>query len=68
MRDQVAELRDAGVQHLLCQTGFGDMSHEQNLASMRRLGEEGHTGIPNLEGPRRRYRDPMSAAIRVNMA
>jgi hypothetical protein len=44
------------------------MSHEQNLASMRRLGEEGHTGIPNLEGPRRRYRDPMSAAIRVNMA
>jgi len=34
------ELRDAGVQHLLCQTGFGDMSHEQNLASMRRFGEE----------------------------
>jgi hypothetical protein len=24
----------------LCQTGFGDMSHEQNLASMRRLGEK----------------------------
>jgi alkanesulfonate monooxygenase SsuD/methylene tetrahydromethanopterin reductase-like flavin-dependent oxidoreductase (luciferase family) len=40
VRDQVAELRDAGVQHLLCQTGFGAMSHEQNLASMRRLGEE----------------------------
>jgi len=40
LRDQVAELRDAGVQHLLYQTGFGDMSHEQNLASMRRLGEE----------------------------
>ena len=40
VRDQVAELRDAGVRHLLCQTGFGDMSHEQNLASMRRLGEE----------------------------
>jgi alkanesulfonate monooxygenase SsuD/methylene tetrahydromethanopterin reductase-like flavin-dependent oxidoreductase (luciferase family) len=40
VRDQVAELRDAGVQHLLCQTGFGDMSHEQNLASMRRFGEE----------------------------
>ena len=31
VREQVAELRDAGVQHLLCQTGFGDMSHEQNL-------------------------------------
>jgi alkanesulfonate monooxygenase SsuD/methylene tetrahydromethanopterin reductase-like flavin-dependent oxidoreductase (luciferase family) len=40
VREQVAELRDAGVQHLLCQTGFGDMSHEQNLASMRRFGEE----------------------------
>jgi hypothetical protein len=40
VRDQVAELRDAGVQHLLCQTGFGDMSHDQNLTSMRRFGEE----------------------------
>lgn len=39
VREQVAELRDAGVRHLLCQTGFGDMSHEQNLASMRRFGE-----------------------------
>jgi alkanesulfonate monooxygenase SsuD/methylene tetrahydromethanopterin reductase-like flavin-dependent oxidoreductase (luciferase family) len=38
VRDQVAELRDAGVRHLLCQTGFGDMSHEQNLASMSRFG------------------------------
>jgi alkanesulfonate monooxygenase SsuD/methylene tetrahydromethanopterin reductase-like flavin-dependent oxidoreductase (luciferase family) len=40
VRGQVAELRDAGVRHLLCQTGFGDMSHEQNLASMRRFGEQ----------------------------
>jgi alkanesulfonate monooxygenase SsuD/methylene tetrahydromethanopterin reductase-like flavin-dependent oxidoreductase (luciferase family) len=40
VREQVAELRDVGVQHLLCQTGFGDMGHEQNLASMRRFGEE----------------------------
>jgi alkanesulfonate monooxygenase SsuD/methylene tetrahydromethanopterin reductase-like flavin-dependent oxidoreductase (luciferase family) len=40
VRDQVAELREFGVQHLLCQTGFGDMSHEQNLASMRRFGEQ----------------------------
>jgi len=39
VRDQVAELRDVGVQHLLCQTGFGDMSQEQNLTSMRRFGE-----------------------------
>lgn len=37
--DQVAELRDVGVQHLLCQTGFGAMNHEQNLDSMRRFGE-----------------------------
>ena len=40
VREQVAELRDVGVQHLLCQTGFGDMSHEQNMASMRRFGEQ----------------------------
>lgn len=40
VREQVAELRDAGVRHLLCQTGFGDMSHERNLESMRRFGEQ----------------------------
>jgi alkanesulfonate monooxygenase SsuD/methylene tetrahydromethanopterin reductase-like flavin-dependent oxidoreductase (luciferase family) len=40
VREQVAELRDAGVRHLLCQTGFGDMDHDQNLASMRRFGEQ----------------------------
>ncbi len=40
VREQVAELRDVGVKHLLCQTGFGDMSHERNLVSMRRFGEE----------------------------
>ncbi|MFP6747565.1 MAG: LLM class flavin-dependent oxidoreductase [Alphaproteobacteria bacterium] len=40
VRQQVAELRDVGVQHLLCQTGFGDMNQEQNLASMRRFGEQ----------------------------
>ncbi len=40
VREQVAELRDVGVRHLLCQTGFGDMSHEQNLHSMRRFGEQ----------------------------
>jgi alkanesulfonate monooxygenase SsuD/methylene tetrahydromethanopterin reductase-like flavin-dependent oxidoreductase (luciferase family) len=38
VREQVAALRDSGVRHLLCQTGFGDMSHEQNLLSMRRFG------------------------------
>jgi alkanesulfonate monooxygenase SsuD/methylene tetrahydromethanopterin reductase-like flavin-dependent oxidoreductase (luciferase family) len=40
VREQVAELRDVGVQHLLCQTGFGAMSHDQNIASMRRFGEQ----------------------------
>jgi alkanesulfonate monooxygenase SsuD/methylene tetrahydromethanopterin reductase-like flavin-dependent oxidoreductase (luciferase family) len=40
VREQVAELADVGVRHLLCQTGFGAMSHEQNLASMRRFGEQ----------------------------
>ena len=40
VREQVAELRDVGVRHLLCQTGFGAMSHEQNIASMRRFGEQ----------------------------
>ncbi len=40
VRDQVAELHDVGVRHLLCQTGFGAMSHEQNMASMRRFGEQ----------------------------
>jgi alkanesulfonate monooxygenase SsuD/methylene tetrahydromethanopterin reductase-like flavin-dependent oxidoreductase (luciferase family) len=40
VREQVAELRDAGVRHVLCQTGFGDMGHELMLASMRRFGEQ----------------------------
>lgn len=40
VREQVAELRDVGVRHLLCQTGFGAMDHDQTLASMRRFGEQ----------------------------
>lgn len=40
VREQIAELRDAGVRHLLCQTGFGDMDHARNIASIRRFGEE----------------------------
>lgn len=39
VREQVAELRDAGIRHLLCQTAWGAMSHDQNIASMRRFGE-----------------------------
>ncbi len=49
VREQVAELRDVGVRHLLCQTGFGDMSHEQNIASMRRFGEEVMPAFPDME-------------------
>ena len=37
VREQVAELKEAGVRHLLCQTGLGAMGHEHNLASMRRF-------------------------------
>jgi alkanesulfonate monooxygenase SsuD/methylene tetrahydromethanopterin reductase-like flavin-dependent oxidoreductase (luciferase family) len=40
VKDQVAEIRDAGVRHLLCQTGFGAMSQDQSIASMRRFGEQ----------------------------
>jgi alkanesulfonate monooxygenase SsuD/methylene tetrahydromethanopterin reductase-like flavin-dependent oxidoreductase (luciferase family) len=38
--DQVAELRDAGVGHLLCQMSFGYLEHERIQRSMRRFGEE----------------------------
>ncbi len=40
VRGEVEALRDVGVKHLLCQTGFGDMSHERNTASMTRFGQE----------------------------
>jgi alkanesulfonate monooxygenase SsuD/methylene tetrahydromethanopterin reductase-like flavin-dependent oxidoreductase (luciferase family) len=38
--DQVAALRQAGVQHLLCQMSFGYMAHDRIMASMRRFGEQ----------------------------
>ena len=37
--EQVAELRQAGVGHLLCQMSFGYLDHERIKASMRRFGE-----------------------------
>jgi len=40
VRAQVAELREAGIQHLLCQTGFGEMGHDATVASMRRFAEQ----------------------------
>ena len=38
--DQVAELREAGVEHLLCQLSFGYLPHEKIVASMRRFADE----------------------------
>jgi alkanesulfonate monooxygenase SsuD/methylene tetrahydromethanopterin reductase-like flavin-dependent oxidoreductase (luciferase family) len=40
VRDELAALGDAGVQHVLCQTSFGDMAHDQVMTGMRRLAEE----------------------------
>jgi len=37
--EQVAELREAGVHHLLCQMSFGYLEHERITRSMRRFAE-----------------------------
>jgi alkanesulfonate monooxygenase SsuD/methylene tetrahydromethanopterin reductase-like flavin-dependent oxidoreductase (luciferase family) len=37
---QIAELRDAGACHILCQMSFGYLGHERIKASMRRFGEQ----------------------------
>lgn len=37
--EQVAELRAAGVEHLLCQMSFGYLGHERIVSSMRRFGQ-----------------------------
>ena len=37
--EQVAELRQVGVGHLLCQMSFGYLAHESIKSSMRRFGE-----------------------------
>jgi alkanesulfonate monooxygenase SsuD/methylene tetrahydromethanopterin reductase-like flavin-dependent oxidoreductase (luciferase family) len=37
--DQVAELRDAGVHHVLCQISYGYLPHQTIVESMRRFGE-----------------------------
>lgn len=40
-RDRVTELRETiGLEHLICWQNFGDLHHEQTLASQRRLIEE----------------------------
>jgi alkanesulfonate monooxygenase SsuD/methylene tetrahydromethanopterin reductase-like flavin-dependent oxidoreductase (luciferase family) len=38
--EQVAELRDAGVHHVLCQMSTGYLSHARIMDSMRRFGDE----------------------------
>jgi alkanesulfonate monooxygenase SsuD/methylene tetrahydromethanopterin reductase-like flavin-dependent oxidoreductase (luciferase family) len=38
--DQVAEMRDAGVYHVLCQISYGYLPHARIMASMRRFGEQ----------------------------
>ena len=35
--EQVAEMKAAGIEHLLCQMSFGYMAHDKILASMRRF-------------------------------
>jgi hypothetical protein len=37
--ERLAELRDAGVRHVLCQMSFGYLGHERIVDSMRRFGE-----------------------------
>jgi alkanesulfonate monooxygenase SsuD/methylene tetrahydromethanopterin reductase-like flavin-dependent oxidoreductase (luciferase family) len=37
--DMVAELRDAGVHHVLCQLSHGYLPHERIMDSMRRFGD-----------------------------
>jgi alkanesulfonate monooxygenase SsuD/methylene tetrahydromethanopterin reductase-like flavin-dependent oxidoreductase (luciferase family) len=38
--DRIAELRDAGVHHVLCQMSYGYLPHAAILESMRRFGED----------------------------
>ena len=45
--EQMAELRDVGVRHVLCQMSFGYLAHAKILASMRRFGE--HV-LPHFRG------------------
>jgi alkanesulfonate monooxygenase SsuD/methylene tetrahydromethanopterin reductase-like flavin-dependent oxidoreductase (luciferase family) len=45
--EQLAELRDAGVHHVLAQLTFGYLAHEKIMASMRRFAEQ---VMPRLRG------------------
>ncbi len=37
--DQIAQIRDAGVHHVLCQMSYGYLPHARIMDSMRRFGE-----------------------------
>ena len=39
VQEEFAALRDAGIEHVLCQFGFGDMPHQHVMASMSRFSE-----------------------------
>ena len=38
--DQIAELRDAGIHHVLCQMSTGFLTHARVMDSTRRFGEQ----------------------------
>lgn len=40
VKEQIAELRETGLGHLLCQMSFGGMDHDQIMGSMQRFGEQ----------------------------
>jgi len=46
--EQVAELREAGVGHVLCQMSTGDLPHSRVLDSMRRFGDHVIPRFPTL--------------------
>ncbi|MBH68457.1 MAG: hypothetical protein CMM58_08900 [Rhodospirillaceae bacterium] len=40
VKEQIAELENVGVSHLLCQTGFGAMDTEKHMNSIRTFGQQ----------------------------
>jgi alkanesulfonate monooxygenase SsuD/methylene tetrahydromethanopterin reductase-like flavin-dependent oxidoreductase (luciferase family) len=40
VKEQINELRDTGLGHLLCQMSFGGISHDKIMLSMQKFGEE----------------------------
>ena len=48
--EQLAEIRDAGVHHVLCQMSCGHLPHPSILESMRRFGEDVRPRFPDTPG------------------